>query len=763
MERQGSMDTRQSATSQWSLLPVVEGADRHEGRGRALRLGSRPQQLLSRFLPQARGVTVGGIVAMAILAFVATSQRSSARSSRTADGARGGSSVSMAAVVLEDNEDKSASMSREVRSGDTIFLQAHTHRYIDVTGTEVQARYNEHLDWQALTIELDDDKGVVSSGDSVYLRSQHTGKFLNVEDTEVQAMHTARSNGQMFAILGHEEGPIRSGDTIYLRSAATGMNIDIEGTLAKARYNQKGGWQALRIVKKAFLNFCSEHGENCESTKCCKDEGMTCFKKNQWWSQCRYECNPGPDPTDAAGPDHWECKALGNMTPGDAPKCSAPGEDCRHTKCCHVAGTQCYEKNDGYAACLNECTPGPNLKDMSPDPWTCKEMGKRTTPVAAWVEKTCAATGQACSQQQCCAVAGDQCYRKDANYAGCKPTCEPGIKLNKWDTPWSCEEIGTRTPPYQKQEDSHTGQVSPWVAANCSDEGESCMKTRCCRGVGMQCYAKNKDWATCRASCSTEPDPNDNNATWDCEARGPRSWGLATAGYPSVYCFSVMRLEGYEPSLMKAQMNQSAGIFSCDGFDILADGVQTLGVPKGKTAEVTTLEIPKISVGVSQDGTAANAKLFMAAWDKIIQVGRYKNYDWTVKVDPDAVLLAWRLRDHMRPATGQNVYVVNCNKFPGSPNFPMMYGALEIFSLPAMAAYAQGSWKCGQQLPWHAWGEDFYMTHCMDFLGVGRIGDFGVLGDNMCTGANCGNAWTAAFHPFKSESGWMQCWGQATR
>jgi len=116
----------------------------------------------------------------------------------------------------------------------------------------------------------------------------------------------------------------------------------------------------------------------------------------------------------------------------------------------------------------------------------------------------------------------------------------------------------------------------------------------------------------------------------------------------------------------------------------------------------------------------------------------------------------------MRSHVGQKVYVVNCNKFPGSPNFPMMYGAVEVFSQSAMVQYAQNSWKCGKQLPWASWGEDYYMTHCMDFIGVGRIGDFGILGDNMCTGANCADGGIASFHPFKSEGLWMQCWGKAT-
>ena len=37
--------------------------------------------------------------------------------------------------------------------GETIYLRAHTGKYIDVEGTSVRARYDDKGDWQALIIE----------------------------------------------------------------------------------------------------------------------------------------------------------------------------------------------------------------------------------------------------------------------------------------------------------------------------------------------------------------------------------------------------------------------------------------------------------------------------------------------------------------------------------------------------------------------------------------------------------------------------------
>lgn len=241
---------------------------------------------------------------------------------------------------------------------------------------------------------------------------------------------------------------------------------------------------------------------------------------------------------------------------------------------------------------------------------------------------------------------------------------------------------------------------------------------------------------------------------------GPRSFGLSVKGYPSLYCISLYMPSSYEGAIINKQLEMGAGIFSCDGYDVIASDEVTCGTSKDGIL-VKTLTIDKIEVGVSQDGTAGNAKLFMAFWDKIIAGKRFRDYDWTIKADPDAVVLAWRLREKMAPHLGENVYVVNCNKFPSSPNFPMMFGSVEILSSGAMIAYAEGSWKCGQELPWDAWGEDYYLTHCLDFLGVGRIDDFTVVGDDVCTGADCGDGQMGSYHPFKTPEDWAACWTSA--
>jgi hypothetical protein len=357
---------------------------------------------------------------------------------------------------------------------------------------------------------------------------------------------------------------------------------------------------------------------------------------------------------------------------------------------------------------------------------------------------------------------GKACFEKQPNaYAACKDTCVPGPDPN---TPydkieWTCKQLGEATPNAPPPAGTAHGQVAKWVEARCSSEQDDCTETRCCKAVAHSCYNKNKYWSQCEESCPQETDPKTNKSAWTCNVLGPKSWGLATKGFPALFCLSVMRVTGYEPGLMRAQLARGLGIFACDGFLVVANGNISLGYLPGskKLGNITTSPIPTIPVGRSQDGTAANTLLFMKVWDAVLRDGRFRNYDWTIKADPDAVVLSDRLRLHLAPHNGEKVYFVNCNAYPSSPNFPMMYGSLEVFSRLAMLAYSTGSGRCGSELPWKAWGEDYFMTHCLDMLGVGRVGDFTLIGDNVCAGADCAHGWTAAFHPFKTVESWTNC------
>lgn len=246
----------------------------------------------------------------------------------------------------------------------------------------------------------------------------------------------------------------------------------------------------------------------------------------------------------------------------------------------------------------------------------------------------------------------------------------------------------------------------------------------------------------------------------DKEAKCPQPCRAPKWGTPSVYCWAVIRQDSYELGLVRAQLGKAAGIFACDEFLVVGDGRLNLGTGPG--GDVFTAEIPKIQVGISKDGTAANTLVFMKAWEKVGEDCRWRQHDFIVKADPDSVVIASRIREKLRPYTGQRVYVKNCGKASG-PGWPMMFGSLEAFTRSAVEAYFQGAQRCANELGWQAWGEDLFIANCLDHLGVGSVVDFGISGDNVCTGGQCGDGWHANYHPYKDQGAWFACWNQATR
>uniref|UniRef100_A0A7S3WYD2 Uncharacterized protein n=1 Tax=Strombidinopsis acuminata TaxID=141414 RepID=A0A7S3WYD2_9SPIT len=498
---------------------------------------------------------------------------------------------------------------------------------------------------------------------------------------------------------------------------------------------------------------------NCNATKCCNSPHNQCYTQIPGgYAQCRQTCTTGgPDPTHWDS-QPWECKTLGDRTPGDN-SCTDIGEDCSKSQCCNDGGLQCYEKNKTFGSCKVDCVAGaPDMSDPDPKPWTCTALGMRSVSTQGWVRGECAKHGENCGKTKCCSEPGMQCYaQSDAGaevfWGLCQEECNPGVDPRKpWEKAWSCHEIGTRTPTAPVK----GSKLEKWALepGACSYNDENCKDTKCCLGVDVQCYEKNKDYATCRRWC--EPGEVDaRNETWSCKPLSTRSWGKATVGWPSLFCFSLSRAAGYEVGIIKAQYDKQIGIFACDETAVLCSDEGGITLAPG----VTSMHVEPAEITTSQDGTAGNAKLFVNVWRAIMKDGRFWNHAWTIKVDPDAVIMPPRMRKHMATYTGQNVFVVNCNKFSNSPNFPMMYGAMEIFSNKAMETYFHKGETCvtdmGSMLP--KWGEDFYMTRCMDHIGVGRVGDWFSLGDQLCMGANCKDPRSASYHPFKDLGSWMQC------
>lgn len=218
-------------------------------------------------------------------------------------------------------------------------------------------------------------------------------------------------------------------------------------------------------------------------------------------------------------------------------------------------------------------------------------------------------------------------------------------------------------------------------------------------------------------------------------------------GKPSLFCFSVARM-GPEMDTMFMQRQMGAGIFACDGHAVYSDTHVNIDGFK------TTL-IPSTASGVSTDKTAANSQVFMITWNNLLTTTKWYEYDFIAKVDPDCVFFPARLRGHVHSYVGQNVFFLNCGKYVPAT----MYGALEVYSKSSLGAYLSAHPRCETSFPFGAWGEDKYMTNCLEMLGCKSVVDFGnFLHDERCWGVDCGNKQAVAFHAFKQVNQWYNCW-----
>jgi len=536
---------------------------------------------------------------------------------------------------------------------------------------------------------------------------------------------------------------------------------------------------------------CVPMWKNCSVAKCCSVPGTTCYKKDATWAQCKPACTPGPDPVDADS-RAWDCEALGPRKKGEFDKgrageiahwvkgtCVGPGQNCTESRCCKQAGQQCFKKNDNWASCKNMCIPGVDPTDGDSGKWECKALGGKTPGAqnwegyrtAPWVQNTCSATGENCAHTGCCKDSGMQCFRRDDDHAECLRTCHPGpVYTDPSGKDWNCTALGGPTPgrmPPTSKDAFAKMQENEWVKKKCSwapskwnnYTGQNCIHSRCCQEAGKQCYSMDETFGLCMNSClannptgPNRPLKNSDGQPWECKKlgqRAPHEWGS-----PSLYCFSVFRMSTYEGDIMKNQLNKQIGIFACDLFSLFSsDPEKVLG--DSRDGELSWEHFDPAPVGVSTDGTAGNTGLFMNVWEAVRYGGKYNLCDWTLKADPDAVVMPDRMRVHIQHMP-QGSFLNNCPKFSDSP----LFGSVEVISRGALDKYYANEVMC-RSMPWGGWGEDKWITKCLSSEGAQSQMDAGMVGDALCMGQNCGDG-KAAYHPLKSVGVWMSCWYQAS-
>jgi len=370
-------------------------------------------------------------------------------------------------------------------------------------------------------------------------------------------------------------------------------------------------------------------------------------------------------------------------------------------------------------------------------------MGAEGRPMELMAERRkapweCSWDGFACSDTRCCSKPGSRCYQKNDFWAACRPSCEPGEEMEGDEAggKWSCKPLSEPAPP-----------LCSWEDENCKDSG-------CCRRQGFTCYERDESWGRCGLSCDHARTKANDTVPWSCRALGGDVGVhlIQKSSYPagtSLYCFTVVTpkglvapgvKEGYEQSLLEMMSSKKVGIFRCNATSVF-EGKR---VHKGDWQSVV------------------NTDIFLHAWSQVKAKGAYKEFDWTVKADADAVFFPHRLRMHlasMGPPASTPVYLQNINF-----KFHFM-GALEVLSSKAVDILLQSFSECSRSFGLEG-GEDYFTKQCLDAAFVGHMTDFSLLDDkythsegwHLFDVSPCVDQSIVAFHPYKHANSWEGCY-----
>jgi len=214
----------------------------------------------------------------------------------------------------------------------------------------------------------------------------------------------------------------------------------------------------------------------------------------------------------------------------------------------------------------------------------------------------------------------------------------------------------------------------------------------------------------------------------------------------TLYCVMAYLPGSYEERLMEIQRANNAGVFACDAHDLF------------NTWRSAPAEWDKNVTNVTgRPVTLSNVDVFINVWENVMMVKRLWGYDFTVKVDPDCLIVPQRLKQHLAALhlpRRQPIYVKNSllNESSGSAAF---LGAVEVFSREALEVYNDWYPKCKATIHLEVGNEDVFMKGCMDAVGVGYMTDSLMLKPDVDP-AICKNGDYAAYHPLKIQEN-MQC------
>lgn len=210
------------------------------------------------------------------------------------------------------------------------------------------------------------------------------------------------------------------------------------------------------------------------------------------------------------------------------------------------------------------------------------------------------------------------------------------------------------------------------------------------------------------------------------------------------------------------QAKKKVGPFQCDKAQVYSNQAVEIG---GMTAAVIDSDMKCEYGGDSQ--SALNAWIFIAAWEAVFKVGDYALYEWTVKVDADAVFFPNRLKSILANHVGEP-YLSNCQYGLHGPIEVFSKAALDILSADYQRAFDKKSpTTCVNGLEFGEYGEDMFIDQCMQLLQAGTptVEPLLICEDHCdCPeyyACPASDSYRVSFHPFKSVGSYENCMGTA--
>jgi hypothetical protein len=211
-----------------------------------------------------------------------------------------------------------------------------------------------------------------------------------------------------------------------------------------------------------------------------------------------------------------------------------------------------------------------------------------------------------------------------------------------------------------------------------------------------------------------------------------------------------------EVELVAAALEFEDGLKSCDRYAVYSNvsRLSQPGVPKTIAAIAAirgTMDVPRGGIY----NTAMNTPVFQQVYRKMFYDNNFREYDWIVKLDADAVVSVSKLRSTLAKHNPGDPQIIGIGK--------VMRGCAMAVTSGALARYAVRPGVCENMVDIRNIGEDWYLTYCMKFLGVPKVVDealvvdFGPNGPLKCDDSH------AVFHPAADANAYRTCAAQMLR